>query len=162
MKGIIAEGLEGTKASYVLDLEKTKLELDKRRQLQAAEVASTTETLKAGLDLNNKTRLANAEKRLDAYRLLWGLMEPLSPQSDAALNRTALETEFRTWYYRAGNGLLLSWEAQDTYLLATGLLRRKVDDVPDATVRDAFSVLRTQMKIDIAVYTSEEGAAQVG
>jgi hypothetical protein len=29
-------------------------------------------------------------------------------------------------------------------------------------VREAFSALRTQMKIDIAVYTSAEGAAQVG
>ena len=162
VKGIIAERLEGTKAGHTLSLEETKVELDRRRQLLAAEVTSTMETLKAGLDLNSKTRLANAERRLDAYRLLWGHMEPLSPQSGAPLNRTALEAEFRNWYYRAGSGLLLSWEAADAYHLATTLLREKVADVPDATVRDAFSLLRTQMKVDIAVYTREEGAAQVG
>lgn len=89
-------------------------------------------------------------------------MEPLSPHSSTSLDRPALETALRKWYYAFGNGLLLTWEAEDAYLFATGLLGQKVADVPDATVRDAFSVLRTQMKVDIAVYTSEESDAQVG
>jgi len=162
MKGNIAEELEGTKAGHQLNLEKTKLDLDARKQLLAAEVTSQVETLKSGLDLSSKTRLSNAEKRVDAYRTLWGHMAPLSPLSDAPLDRTALETTLRKWYYDYGSGLFLTWEAQDAYVLATGLLRQKVAEVPDATVRDAFSLLRTQMKIDIAVYTTEEAAAPVG
>jgi hypothetical protein len=162
VKGIISEGLEGTKAGHQLDLEKTKLELDKRRQFLAAEVGSRMEALKVGLDLNSKTRLSISERRLDPYRSLWSLTEPLSPQSSTSLDRPALETAFRKWYYAFGNGLFLTWEAQDAYLLATGLLGQKVADVPDATIRDAFSVLRTQMKVDIAVYTSQESDAQVG
>jgi len=160
VKGIIAEGLEGTKAGHQLELEKTKVDLDQRRQLLASEVSSQLEMLKSGLDLSSKTRLSNADKRVEAYRSLWSEMASLSPQSDTPLNRTALATSFRDWYYRFGNGLFLTWEAQDAYVLATQLLSQ--NDVPDATVRDAFSVLRTRMKIDITVYTTDEGAAQAG
>jgi hypothetical protein len=162
VRGSIAERLEGTKAAYAQDAAKVQDEVTRRHKHLDAELMATTEQLKAGLDFGTKTRLSNAEQRVDAYKALWRHMAPLSPQSDAALDRPALAATFRKWYYDFGHGLFLTWEAQDEYLFATGLLGRKAEEIPDKTVREAFSALRTQMKIDIAVYTSEEGAAQVG
>jgi hypothetical protein len=161
-KSMLAAGLEDTKAKQQMNLEQTKADLDQRKQLMQAQITSQMEALKAGLDLDSKSRLAVSERRLGPYKELWSLMEPLSPGSDKALDRSALEAAFRKWFYAFGNGLFLSWEALDAYLLATNLLKRNPTEVPDDTVRAAFSGLRTQMKIDIAVYTTDEGAARVG
>jgi hypothetical protein len=70
-------------------------------------------------------------------------------------------TEQNSCHYASGNGLFLSWRAMKFYMQATDLLRRTATDVPDNAVRKAFSLLRTQMKLDIAVYTSDEAAAPV-
>ena len=118
------------------------------------------ESHKAEQQQNLKIRLAISERRLEPYRGLWNLMEPLSPRSGDPLDRSALETAFRKWYYASGNALFLSWKAMDAYVLATGLLIKT--DVSDDAVRKAFSDLRTQMKKDMDVYTSDEATSQVG
>ena len=50
----------------------------------------------------------------------------------------------------------------DTYVRATRLLGSAAPEVSDDLVRDAFSALRTQMKIDLSVYSSVTALAQVG
>jgi len=161
-KGMISAQVEATKAGGQLDLAKTNADLNKTQQLLEKQAKLEMETLKAGLDLDSKTRLSISERRLQPYIQLWSLMKPLSPRVDKPLDRSALETAFRDWYYNFGNGLFLSWAAMDAYTFATNLLSQKTSDIPDDTVRKAFSVLRTQMKIDMSVYTSDEGMSQVG
>lgn len=155
IRGDLAAALEDRKAGHQANLKK-------QEQFLNAEIALSTEAWKADLDLDSKTRLAISEKRSGPYGGLWSLMEPLSPRlRDNALDRAALEKAFREWYYASGNGLFLSWRAMKFYMQATDLLRGTVADVPDDAVRKAFSLLRTQMKLDIAVYTSDEAAAPV-
>jgi len=161
-KGLVAERLEGTKAGHQQNLEKTKSELEENKQMVGAALAVSMEHFKAGLDFKSKTRLSNSERRLESYRSLWSLMAPLSPQTVTTLDRANLDAALRKWYYDAGNGIFLTWGAQHTYLLATKLLNEKVDAVTDAEVRDAFSLLRTQMKLDVAIYSDEESEAQAG
>jgi hypothetical protein len=157
-EGVILAGLENVKAGHTENLEEKKLDLDKIRQIMAARI----EALKAGLDLDSKTRLAISDRRLQPYKDLWKLMEPLSPRLSDELDRSALGPKFREWYYTNGNGLLLSWEATNAYVLATNLLSQEKAKEPDGTVRDAFSTLRTVMKVDLDVYSTDESTSQVG
>ena|SRR5262249_35186118 len=90
------------------------------------------------------------------------MMAPLSPRSASELKRSDLKAEFAKWYYADGNALFLGFGTQDAYLRATELLEADSKNVPDALVRKAFSNLRTQMKIDLGVYTTAESSLVVG
>jgi len=151
--------LKDREAMHELNQQQVTVVLDTRSKLLLGE---EIEGLKARLDKDSKTWLAIWERRLDPYKGLWTLMENLSPRENDPLDRRALATEFRKWYYTSGNALFLSWKAMDYYIIATNLLSRDASDIPDDVIRKAFSLLRTQMKIDMAVYTMSEGLAQVG
>jgi hypothetical protein len=90
-------------------------------------------------------------------------MKPLSPRSKEPLDqetRTQLSNDFRNWFFDEGDGLLLTWKALDEYIFATDLLLNP--NASDDQVRSAFSGLRTQMKIDLSVYTQDEAEGQIG
>ena len=160
-KGFIQRGLDGARTDDQVRIEEIKTELDKRKKIMDSEILLQIESSKIHLDLGSKTSLALSERRLQPYRELWQLSEPLSPDATKAIDRAALRTAFRNWYYTNGNGLFLSWDAMDAYLRAIRLLRKADSEVPDDLVRDAFSALRTQMKLDLSVYSSATAMAQL-
>jgi hypothetical protein len=144
----------------MLDLEQIRILAKQQEQAANAEAALMADQFRLGQDFHSKKQLANSEKRLDAYRSLWSLMAPLSPQVGANLDRKVLVEAFRKWYYEFGNGLLLTWRAQNAYLVANELLSK--EEATEVEVRKAFSTLRTQMKVDIDVYTDEESKKRAG
>jgi hypothetical protein len=151
--------LESTKADHGFNLKKFEDELAKAKEVREEQRQFQAALFSAGLDLDSKTRISISERRLEPYKALWGIMADLSPQSTEELQCAQLKEKFRNWYYEGGNGLFLTWQAANAYLLATTALNQAV---PDHLVRKAFSDLRTQMKVDMAVYTSDEAISQVG
>ena len=120
------------------------------------------------LDKDLKTfdaRLAAAvrikELQLPGYRELWEISSgirssDLREYEPAAMREAA--RRLRAWYYRDGNGALLSFRAQT--LLQSGLTLLDAGAPADsAAVRWLFSNLRTQLKRDLGFYTDREAAA---
>jgi hypothetical protein len=123
-----------------------------------------------------------AEKRFDSYGKLWAELKVASPlrrvTGEGPLSqdeRHTLYGKLTDWYYDSGNGMLLSQETRNIYLAAKENLICEVDalkpaslqkqvqasDDPDtirgwASIRQ-FSLLRTAMRGDIAIYTSPWG-----
>lgn len=101
--------------------------------------------------------------RLEALKKLWLSMEPLSLTASTPLSREdrkRLDSELRQWYYDNGNGIFLGIDAAEAYLDATGTLLD--EQVSDKEVRTAFSRLRTQIKIEVGVYSPEAAKRQIG
>jgi hypothetical protein len=123
-----------------------------------------------------------AEKRFDSYAALWEKLKVASPlrtvTNEGPLTREERRTlydELTDWYYDGGNGMLLSEQARNVYLAAKENLVCEVDELrpeslrakvkqsvdPDgvrgwASIRQ-FSLLRTAIRGDIAIYTSPWG-----
>jgi hypothetical protein len=123
-----------------------------------------------------------AEKRFDSYAKLWAEFKVASPLRKVTREgplsqdeRHSLYGKLTNWYYDRGNGMLLSQETRDIYLAAKENLicevealkpaslqkRVQASDNPDAlrgwaSIRQ-FSLLRTAMRGDIAIYTSPWG-----
>jgi hypothetical protein len=123
-----------------------------------------------------------AEKRFDSYGKLWAELKVASPlrrvTGEGPLSqdeRRKLYDKLTDWYYEGGNGMLLSKETRTIYLAAKenlicgadalrpASLQKQVraSDDPDAvrgwaSIRQ-FSLLRTAMRGDIAIYTSPWG-----
>jgi hypothetical protein len=121
-----------------------------------------------------------AEKRFDSYGKLWAELKVASPlrrvTGEGPLSqdeRHTLYGKLTDWYYDSGNGMLLSQETRNIYLAAKENLICEVDalkpaslqkqvqasDDPDtirgwASIRQ-FSLLRTAMRGDIAIYPRE-------
>ncbi len=67
----------------------------------------------------------------------------------------------RRWYYKDGNGIFLSLALQELFLdVKKDLI--KFTDATTETLRDKFSVLRTELKNDIKVYGPGEKDVEVG
>ena len=102
-------------------------------------------------------------ERLEALKRLWSCMEPLSPTAAMPLSRAErekLDAQLRQWYYANGGGIFLSIQAAaDCFDARATLLNGQISD---KSVREAFSRLRTQMKIDVGVYSPEEAKRQIG
>lgn len=124
--------------------------------------------------IDRDMRLRVAERRLVAYERLWAAMRPASPydpppHQDARGRLTAALTD---WYYANGDGMLLPASTRSVYLRAKDNLvcpldrlepaaaRRRLAELPEQD-RDRergllsqrqLSLLRTQMKGDIAVF----------
>jgi hypothetical protein len=144
-------------------VEEVKHALQARRDDMTAQRTYLDMMQRAGVDLKSTELVAISDKRLPAYQKLWSIMKPLSPRSKEPLNqetRTRLENDFSNWFFDGGDGLFLTWQALDEYIFATGLLSNPKAD--DEIVRSAFSGLRTQMKIDLSVYTQGEAEGQIG
>jgi len=138
----------------------------------AAEVASSTENLKgelardlaalqASLDEDVQFKTGVLLPRLDAYRSLWSMTYVVRPtRKDPILDqeKVQLEADMTTWYYHSGNGIFLSLEAGKLWRAA----RRTLSSPDDKTIKDAFSELRTRLKLDIKVYGPVEASTELG
>jgi hypothetical protein len=110
------------------------------------------EQFKSELEL----RRTIAVDRATAYRDLWkltqklggtGVKRPIDPAE-----RKNFEKELYGWYFDQGNALYLSQRA--TVLLMKSWPKLKTES--DQEVRNHFSSLRTQLKIDCGVISEEE------
>jgi hypothetical protein len=100
--------------------------------------------------------------RLDALRKLWSHMEILSPTSSTPLSheiRGEIDAQLRTWYYDNGGGVFLGLEAARGFLDARAALMEAGKS--DQEIRDAFSLLRAQIKVDVGVYSPEESKVPI-
>jgi hypothetical protein len=137
-----------------------------------------------------------AAKRFVAYGSMWTHMMQASPMNAVELaeefhtgsladagdaqdegrmiDRGKLFDDLTDWYYRDGNGMLLSQDARNIYLTAKANLvcapdkflpaRARAAVAKDDTERDRLivrqlSLLRTAMRGDIAIYTEPWGSA---
>jgi hypothetical protein len=123
-----------------------------------------------------------AEKRFDAYAALWSALELASPLRQLTGEGPITPDERRklykcltSWYYAKGNGMLLSETARNIYLRAKENLVCAVDDLKPESLRDEalasddpdavrgwasmrqFSLLRTQLRGEIEIYTRPYG-----
>jgi hypothetical protein len=159
----LARESDARRFQHDFDISKVNDELQSRRDDKLAQRAYLDLVQRAGIDLRSKELSAVSDKRLPAYQKLWVIMKPLSPRSKEPLDqetRTQLSNDFRNWFYDEGDGLLLTWKSLDEYIFATDLLLNP--NASDEQVRSAFSGLRTQMKIDLSVYTHDEAGGQIG
>jgi hypothetical protein len=139
--------------------------------MNIAELVITTIIAVIGLYLANsfrrQQRLRIAEQRLEAYRHLWSRMlvaRPTrleAPEELGPLTRAEAATLYREmtqWYFADGNGMLLSDPSKEMYLLAKRRLGRYavgLDGADEAGARRRMrelSLLRSQMKADLAIY----------
>jgi hypothetical protein len=147
----------------------------------AANWASVAVTLVLGLvgvvvalNVRRDVRLKVAERRLSAYERLWAATSVTSPYGEPLdeQGRTALHECLTKWYYAHGDGLLLENLSKTVYLAAKDNLIRPVDEIVPLEARRRllslsgkelerqrgllarrqFSLLRTQLKSDLAVY----------
>lgn len=137
-----------------------------------------------------------AEKRFAAYGAMWTHMVNASPMNAVELaeasdtgspadagharddgrtiDRGQLFVDLTRWYYKGGNGMLLSQDARNIYLTAKANLVCAPDKFLPASARAAvanddserdrlivrqLSLLRTAMRGDIAIYTAPWGSA---
>jgi hypothetical protein len=132
----------------------------------------------AGLVLARNVRrdveLKLADRRLAAYGRLWAEMRPASPYSppmDPA-GRALLHEALTNWYYANGDGMLLPRVSREVYFKAKDNLICAVEEVTPDAARDRLcrldsheldrhrglltqrqmSLLRTQLKSDLAIY----------
>ena len=109
-------------------------------------------------------RLQTAASRLNAYLKLWSLTEILSPSTDEVITKEDKEELFnrlRSWYYEDGNGVYLPLETADLFLKAKQTLNPK-EGSAEIKIKNAFSELRTQLKVDIGTYDTKQAGTQIG
>ncbi|MFB7618059.1 hypothetical protein [Kitasatospora sp. NPDC056181] len=120
-----------------------------------------------------QARLKISERRLAAYGALWELSKAAAPSRPQPMSRQeqhALYRRLTDWYYTDGNGLLLSADSREIYRVARSNLCCPHDDLvppPPREMtesdpgyerwrgdlsRDQFSLLRSQMKADLAIF----------
>jgi hypothetical protein len=116
-------------------------------------------------NLRRHQNLKIAEQRIGAYSGLWEIMELAQPtrlkQSGGV--RPLSPTEARTlgehmtaWYYKSGNGMMLTNDTKEMYVNAKDRLvdyswRSETCDFGEQLIHD-LSILRTQMKRDLNIY----------
>ena len=101
--------------------------------------------------------------RVDAYKQLWSLMDTLSPNKDSEISeaeRRALSDLLQTWYYQYGGAIFLSLKAADRFMEAKNSLLKP--GVSSHDLRERFSRLRTELKIDVGVYAPDDRYVQIG
>jgi hypothetical protein len=126
--------------------------------------------------LNRQIKLGVAKHRLDKYASLWSKLAMTSPMEDelgravplCRGRREELYEELTSWYFNEGGGMVLSASTRDVYLrvkknlicqpndFVPACLQEKIKDDKErsAVLRRQFSLLRTRMKADLAVYGS--------
>jgi hypothetical protein len=117
-------------AGYVLDSL-----LERQRAKSAIQQALAPMRAKALSDLWSKTEKLNFSNRQD-----------LTPDI-----RKELFQELTKWYYDESGAMFLSHKATGLFLGCRDLLLK--DSVNDKMIRDSFSTLRTQLKVDSGFYT---------
>jgi len=101
-------------------------------------------------------RRSIAADRAKAYRDLWKLTQTLGGTGKAQpidpAVRKAFSKELYGWYWDQGNALYLSHRASALLMKSWPKLKEGSDEV----VREHFSSLRTQLKIDCGVISEKE------
>lgn len=140
--------------------------LANKREAEIKEAAEVrTETIKSQLARDLGISMDLAKVRQPAYKALWSMMETVSLSRANPLtreDRQQFDHELTSYYYNDGNALFLSIKASDLLLKAKGLLRQSSPSVSNDDIRAAFSALRTQMKLDLAVYSANDAQIQIG
>jgi len=107
---------------------------------------------------------ALAPKRSAAYETLWEKTELLTPREVATLDVSAAKgscfEDLRNWYYDKGNAMYLSLDSADLFLRGLKLLEC-ADQVSAEEIKAHFSSLRTQLKVDLGVYTRADAKVQI-
>ena len=110
------------------------------------------ERLKGQISLHN----ALAQHRAAALGALWNLTQPLTPRN-VDPEPTVCKSSFndlRRWYYSESGAMHLSYEATDQSL---GLLTALQATTPNCvSIKHLASKLRTQLKVDMGVYTKRQ------
>lgn len=119
--------------------------------------------------------LKTSERRIQAYAALWAMLRvasPSRPEPMSEAERNDLFEQVTDWYYTDGNGMLLTDKTRQLYLKAKENLRCSADELFPASLcaeahrrdfgeherwrseisRRQLSLLRTQMKADLAIY----------
>jgi hypothetical protein len=119
------------------------------------------EKLKGQIALQN----AVAPNRGAAYEKLWALTEDLSPRGPLELSRDKCQellNALRKWYYENGYAMYVSLDAADLVLKGLAVLERSEEEqFEPQEAKRAFSSLRTQLKVDMGVYTPAEANMQI-
>lgn len=114
------------------------------------------EILKGQIGLQN----AMAQSRALAFGTLWALTQPLTPRGVELPTEETCKgafPEIRKWYYSEAGAMHLSFAATDQYLaLLTALERRDSE-----AAKKHASALRTQLKVDIGVYTKAQAKVRL-
>lgn len=117
------------------------------------------ETFKNNLSLQT----ALAPKRTEAYETLWHKTKDLTPRKLADLDldvaKSSCIKDLRNWYYNEGNAMYLSLDSAD--LLLRGLTLLEHNEVTAKQIKNHFSSLRTQLKIDLGIYTKSDAQVQI-
>jgi hypothetical protein len=118
--------------------------------------------------------LRTSDRRFEAYARLWEITADASPHRRSSMTKSErldlYESIASGWYYQNGNGMLLAYATREVYLRCIENLRCADDELypsslvgempEDAAAReewrgrlsqDQFSLLRTQMKTDLAI-----------
>lgn len=135
----INEKLERTKGQITLEVEKEKGEIALRVQNAVSPFRGT------------------------AYARLWSLTEELSPRGPLELppdERVMLREALREWYYKSGNAMYLSIDSADLFLKGLTALEPAQQFEP-GIAKTIFSALRTQMKVDLGIYTKDDARTQI-
>jgi hypothetical protein len=118
------------------------------------------ETLKGSLAFQT----ALAPERTGAYKTLWEKTKPFTPREVAELDVNVVKSscfkDLRDWYYDQGNAMYLSLDAADLFLGGIKLLEH-ADQGSAKKIKDHFSSLRTQLKVDLGVYTRADAKIQI-
>jgi len=119
--------------------------------------------------------LKTSERRIQAYAALWALLRVASPTRSEPMSEAERHDLFERvtdWYYTDGNGMVLTDKTRQLYLKTKANLRCSDDELFPASLcaqahrrefgdlerwrselsRQQLSLLRTQMKVDLAIY----------
>ncbi len=152
--------------------QKAHNEIEKQLHVQSVKLISATEEIKGDIakdlaafesDLTEKVqvKIEILLPRIEAYKLLWALTYMVRPTRTEAVTdseKNQIDEEMTKWYYNFGNGIFLSTEAGKLWRQARSSLVTDTDDV----IKDKFSSLRTQIKLDVSVYGQEEAETELG
>jgi hypothetical protein len=123
-------------------------------------------------------QLCMADRRMESYARLWALTEIASPTRTqfggdplTETERHELHNKMTSWYYETGNGMLLNSRTREVYLVTKSNLICPIDQLEPRVLgrqltgseqerqrqRGAISMrqlslLRTQIKTDLAIY----------
>jgi hypothetical protein len=97
-----------------------------------------------------------------SYGDLWSKTERLwfsNGEPITSNQRKELYEELTYWYYDCNGAMFLSHEGVRLFLTARARLQDDSSD--DQSVRESFSTLRTQLKVDCGFYTPREARKPV-
>ena len=106
---------------------------------------------------------AIAEPRVLAYAALWEICKQVRFAKDEEItdrDRKEYDRQLDEWYWKDGGAMFLSWTASRQLIKARNALRD--GDRDTEYIKKAFSTLRTELKYDCGIVSSEEKPKTIG